>query len=433
MTRLTRSAALGVTIAALALSPAIADPHAQDPRNYPISGVTYRDLRFPDARDAAEARGTFNAPEVTVVKVPASSPAPADDGLDWSDAGIGAAGVLGLVMIAFGGGIAVVEDVKDQPNRVTVSGGASPPGRGPLRTRRGWCGGRLHQRRAHAAQPLLPPALREADDRHPSTFSEASTPRPGGASSGSATMPAVRWTINDASATAGSRRGESSVPTAPIRRSRAPLSRHPGAELERRPVVPAPPKGTSTGPAAATRTTTSATSHGACSSIGRDVSSRGRSSHDQQVDVSPVPRAARRRARARARRKPPHVWPHRRAAAARGVGRAPRSRPRCPRRRRLPRRSAPAAARRPPAAQPRPRAPRRHRSHAGRAAASVRASSRPARHLAGSSSGSWRRIACSSRLSSSLGSSPSSSDSSRCAWRYALSASACRPAGRARA
>jgi hypothetical protein len=108
MTRLTRSAALGVTIAALASSPAIADPHAQDP-NYPISGVTYRDLRSPDARDAAEARGTFNAPEVTVVKVPANTPAPADDGLDWTDAGIGAAGVLGLVLIAFGGGIAVVK------------------------------------------------------------------------------------------------------------------------------------------------------------------------------------------------------------------------------------------------------------------------------------------------------------------------------------
>lgn len=107
MIRLTRCAALGLAITALAATPAIADPHAQDP-NYPLESVAYQDLRSPDARDAAEGRGTFNAPEVTVVKVPADSPAPASDGLDWSDVGIGAAGVLGLVLIAIGGAVAVV-------------------------------------------------------------------------------------------------------------------------------------------------------------------------------------------------------------------------------------------------------------------------------------------------------------------------------------
>ena len=110
MTRLTRSAALGLTIAALASSPAFADPYASDP-NYPLKDNAggYQDLRSPDARDAAEGRGTFNAPEVTVVKVPAESPAPAADGIDWADAGIGAAGVLGLTLVAIGGGIAVVK------------------------------------------------------------------------------------------------------------------------------------------------------------------------------------------------------------------------------------------------------------------------------------------------------------------------------------
>ena len=109
MTRLTRSAALGLTIAALAATPAIADPHASDP-NYPLAGVAYQDLRSPDARDAAEGRGTFNAPEVTVVKVPSTAPAsPAADGLDWNDVGIGAAGVLGLTLIAIGGSVAVVK------------------------------------------------------------------------------------------------------------------------------------------------------------------------------------------------------------------------------------------------------------------------------------------------------------------------------------
>jgi hypothetical protein len=109
MTRLTRSAALGLAIAALAAPTALADPHAQDP-NYPIQGAAYQDLRSPDARDAAEGRGTFNAPEVTVVKVPANPPAtPVADELDWSDVGIGAAGVLGLTLIALGGTVAVVK------------------------------------------------------------------------------------------------------------------------------------------------------------------------------------------------------------------------------------------------------------------------------------------------------------------------------------
>jgi hypothetical protein len=110
MTRLTRSAALGLTIAALASTPAVADPYASDP-NYPLPEPksTYQDLRSPDARDAAEGRGTFNAPQVTVVRVPSESPAPAGDGIDWTDVGIGGAGVLGLILVAVGGSVAVVK------------------------------------------------------------------------------------------------------------------------------------------------------------------------------------------------------------------------------------------------------------------------------------------------------------------------------------
>jgi hypothetical protein len=108
MTRLTRSAALSLAIAALAAPTAMADQHASDPM-YPLQGAGYQDLRSPDARDAAQGRGTFNAPEVTVVKVPApTTAAPAADGLDWNDVGIGAAGVLGLALIACGGAFAVV-------------------------------------------------------------------------------------------------------------------------------------------------------------------------------------------------------------------------------------------------------------------------------------------------------------------------------------
>jgi hypothetical protein len=66
-----------------------------------------QDPRSPDARDAAEGRGTFNGPQVVVVKTqPRTRPAPAT-GIDWADAGIGAAG-LGLSMAAVGGGLILV-------------------------------------------------------------------------------------------------------------------------------------------------------------------------------------------------------------------------------------------------------------------------------------------------------------------------------------
>ena len=69
-----------------------------------------QDLRSADARDAAAGRGTFNAPRVAVVKLPASSEqtsAPAGGGIDWSAAGIGAGGALTMVLLATGGAVAV--------------------------------------------------------------------------------------------------------------------------------------------------------------------------------------------------------------------------------------------------------------------------------------------------------------------------------------
>ena len=150
--RLTRSAALGLTLAAFAApstagaqdlrspdaratgpaTPAGHDLRAPDARVSEAPRVEYvgTDLRAPDARipdaprpafigsdlrapdtlDAADGRGTFNAPEVMVVKVrePAPAPVQATDGLDWGDAGIGAAGLLGLAALALGGAFAVV-------------------------------------------------------------------------------------------------------------------------------------------------------------------------------------------------------------------------------------------------------------------------------------------------------------------------------------
>lgn len=71
----------------------------------PTVAVSGQDLRSPDARDAAGGRGTFNAPDVRVVTVsePSSS-----GGLDWGDAGIGAGGLLGLILLGLGSTLLVV-------------------------------------------------------------------------------------------------------------------------------------------------------------------------------------------------------------------------------------------------------------------------------------------------------------------------------------
>ena len=72
-----------------------------------------QDLRSADARDAAEGRGTYNSPDVMIVKVSQPSPAKAPDpssagGIDWADAGIGAGSLLGLSLIGCGGAFVLV-------------------------------------------------------------------------------------------------------------------------------------------------------------------------------------------------------------------------------------------------------------------------------------------------------------------------------------
>jgi hypothetical protein len=133
--RLARSAALGLALAALAASTASAntvdlrsqmsssslagttssaprqDLRSADARDAARSadarqGQPQQELRSPDTRDLAEGRGTFSAPEVTVVKV--TEPAPPGAGIDWGDAGIGAGSMLGLILLALGSGLAVV-------------------------------------------------------------------------------------------------------------------------------------------------------------------------------------------------------------------------------------------------------------------------------------------------------------------------------------
>jgi hypothetical protein len=87
---ITRTAGLALAIAALAAPSALA---SNPPQN----------LVSPDAQDAAAGRGTFSAPEVTVVKVPTvATDNGSDGGIQWTDAGIGAGGMLGIIALAGG-------------------------------------------------------------------------------------------------------------------------------------------------------------------------------------------------------------------------------------------------------------------------------------------------------------------------------------------
>ena len=129
--RLTRSAALGLALAALAAPTAVAqqqDLRSPDTRDAASAGerpamaearseasTERQDLRSPDARDAAAGRGTFSAPAVMVVKVPASSPSAG--GIDWRDAGIGAGGLLVLILVGLAGSVGAVHRRQGGPAR----------------------------------------------------------------------------------------------------------------------------------------------------------------------------------------------------------------------------------------------------------------------------------------------------------------------------
>ncbi len=131
--RLTRAGAVALAIAAAAAPTAVAKPvdasadyklpqgfQTPDTRDAQIQRGIYepmrpedqpqppQDLRMPDTVDYANGRGTYNAPEVVVVEAPKPAPAPAADGMDWADIGLGAGTVMGLSLIAVGGTLLVV-------------------------------------------------------------------------------------------------------------------------------------------------------------------------------------------------------------------------------------------------------------------------------------------------------------------------------------
>ncbi len=66
-----------------------------------------QDLRHADTRDYAAGRGTYNSPDVVVVKAPVE-PVATSGGVDWADVGVGAGGMLSLALLGAGGALVVV-------------------------------------------------------------------------------------------------------------------------------------------------------------------------------------------------------------------------------------------------------------------------------------------------------------------------------------
>jgi hypothetical protein len=121
--RLTRSAALGLALAALAAPAASAqqqDLRSPDTRDAAQAAQAAQDLRSPDTRDAAEGRSTHNSPQVVIVRAQ-PQPAPAD-GLDWADAGIGAGTLAGLGLIGLGGALFIVHRRRTAHDAPPVAG-----------------------------------------------------------------------------------------------------------------------------------------------------------------------------------------------------------------------------------------------------------------------------------------------------------------------
>jgi hypothetical protein len=111
-----------------------------------------QDLRSPDTRDTAAGRSTVNPPDAitsqaftdgqraiverfkrspsyhqalreaaTIVKPPQPAPARGDDGIDWGDASIGAASLLGLIALALAGTMTILHRRRRAGRTATVA------------------------------------------------------------------------------------------------------------------------------------------------------------------------------------------------------------------------------------------------------------------------------------------------------------------------
>jgi hypothetical protein len=115
---ITRAATLGLAVAAIAApaasaQTAVQSPDARDANQAAIASHTTA-VQSPDARDANLAARGVERPTPRFVVVPGPAPASEAGGLHWDDAGIGAAGLLGLVVLGAGG---VLLAVRRRPER----------------------------------------------------------------------------------------------------------------------------------------------------------------------------------------------------------------------------------------------------------------------------------------------------------------------------
>src|SRR4051812_31513088 len=103
---ITRAVAATVAIGA-ALAPAAAapqDPRSPDARDAAERAGHVQDLRMPDTQDSASGRGLEHARVVEFVDVPRQ----AADGFDATDAALGAAAAIGIVLVGAGGALTTV-------------------------------------------------------------------------------------------------------------------------------------------------------------------------------------------------------------------------------------------------------------------------------------------------------------------------------------
>ena len=116
------------------------------------ASASQQDLRSPDARDTAAGRGSFTSRDVsspqmftdrqrvvvtrfkrspsyqqalrepiTAVKPPQPAPVRADDGIDWRDAGIGAASLLGVIALGLVGAMTILQRRRRGHRTATVA------------------------------------------------------------------------------------------------------------------------------------------------------------------------------------------------------------------------------------------------------------------------------------------------------------------------
>jgi hypothetical protein len=98
----TLATALAISAVLAPAATAQQDLRSPDTKDAAARAERGQDLRMPDTRDAANGRGTENVPVVEFVDVPEA------DGFDWTDAALGAATGVGLVLVGAGGAIATV-------------------------------------------------------------------------------------------------------------------------------------------------------------------------------------------------------------------------------------------------------------------------------------------------------------------------------------